>query len=435
MKEEVNTDIPAAPDTAPAGLRESAQRGRLAWQRLWLRLRSVTPAGVVRALLVLALLATVIWLIARAGASMLPFWVGIILAYATLPFVNWLDRFIPRLLAILLLLAIEVLIVGLVLIVLVPIFAGEVVQLVQSLPDVSRVQLWLAELEAYLMTLPRPAQDFLDGWLRNAYNTAKLNFTDYLIQFVSTGSLTALNTVRIVTFVLSFLIIPTWLVSVLQDQRQVRRSLDNTMPPAMRADFWAVIRIIDRTFNAFVSGQLVIALLVGTITYAGLRFIPWFAVWNLSFPLALAIIAAVFNLIPIVGAIVGVAPLALVALSISWQLAVGVILLYVLAVWLVSVLVAPRLRSRAVTIHPAVLAPVVVLGSTFGFLGAVLAGPLATVTRDLFRYAYGRFEDPPRPAGLLPGDTPAVRPLEQFSAQRVPLRQARRLAAERPIEE
>jgi predicted PurR-regulated permease PerM len=105
-------------------------------------------------------------------------------------------------------------------------------------------------------------------------------------------------------------------------------------------------------------------------------------------------------------------------------------LIYIGVIILSKMLVVPRTESMAVDIHPVLLAPIVVLGSTFGFWGAVLAGPLAVVTRDLFRYTFGRLSEPPRPAGLLPGVQPDGA-LAGAAASRVPLRQPRPLAADR----
>lgn len=48
--------------------------------------------------------------------------------------------------------------------------------------------------------------------------------------------------------------------------------------------------------------------------------------------------------------------------------------------------------------------PLLIILSQFGPLWIILAAPLAAVVRDLFRYAYSRLDDPPRPAGFLPGE-------------------------------
>src|SRR5579859_905934 len=77
-------------------------KARQAWQRLWLRIRSITPSGLMRFLLVLLALAGLLWLITSAFQSLATFVIGIMLAYITLPVVDWLDHFLPRWTAVLL---------------------------------------------------------------------------------------------------------------------------------------------------------------------------------------------------------------------------------------------------------------------------------------------------------------------------------------------
>ena len=75
-------------------------------------------------------------------------------------------------------------------------------------------------------------------------------------------------------------------------------------------------------------------------------------------------------------------------------------------------------------IHPAILIVIIVALSTLGFWWILLAAPVATIIRDLFRYTYGRFSDPPRPAGVLPGEALPVESEPTLSAveeKRVPL--------------
>jgi predicted PurR-regulated permease PerM len=93
----------------------------------------------------------------------------------------------------------------------------------------------------------------------------------------------------------------------------------------------------------------------------------------------------------------------LITLAYSQETALAVLLLYIGVYWLVGSLVTPLLQGEAVNLHPAILAMVLVAGSQFGLLGILVAAPLAVISRDLFRYVYGRTSDPPRPAGVLPG--------------------------------
>ena len=76
-------------------LAAAARDGQLAWRRLGLRLRSVTPAGVARLLLVTVAASVIAWLVWNSWFALLPFQVGIVVAYIMLPAVNWLNRWRP----------------------------------------------------------------------------------------------------------------------------------------------------------------------------------------------------------------------------------------------------------------------------------------------------------------------------------------------------
>jgi predicted PurR-regulated permease PerM len=82
------------------------------------------------------------------------------------------------------------------------------------------------------------------------------------------------------------------------------------------------------------------------------------------------------------------------------------LLMYIGVQQLQGTFVAPRVQRRSIDLHPAILVVILVLLSQFGWLWVLLAAPLAIAARDVFRYVYGRLDDPPRPAGLLPGQSP-----------------------------
>ncbi len=117
--------------------------------------------------------------------------------------------------------------------------------------------------------------------------------------------------------------------------------------------------------------------------------------------LLLGIFAAITELIPTVGPIIGAVPAVIIGLFTSWEATIGIVVLYVLIQQIENAVLVPRVTGTTLNIHPAILMVVLVALSHFGILWAILAAPLSALTRDLFRYVYGRFADPPRPAGEL----------------------------------
>src|SRR5947208_6236201 len=141
----------------------SQRTARQAWQRLWLRLQSLTPSGLVRFLLVLIALAGLIWLITSAFQSLATFIIGIMIAYITLPVVDWLDHFLPRWLAVLLVILGEIALVGVFFALLIPALVQEIQHFLQSLPNAQQAQAYFNQLAQQARSLPEPVRVFLRG--------------------------------------------------------------------------------------------------------------------------------------------------------------------------------------------------------------------------------------------------------------------------------
>lgn len=122
-----------------------------------------------------------------------------------------------------------------------------------------------------------------------------------------------------------------------------------------------------------------LALLIGATAALGffLMGVPYFYV--------LAAIAAVGELVPVVGPIVAAVPAVLVGLSVSPALALAVLVFCFLQQQLENHVLVPRIMSRQVGVSPAVVIVALLIGgSLWGLIGAVLAVPTAAVIQVLF---------------------------------------------------
>jgi predicted PurR-regulated permease PerM len=136
-------------------------------------------------------------------------------------------------------------------------------------------------------------------------------------------------------------------------------------------------------------------------------------------------------LVPALGPIIGAVSLAAFGFVASPRAGLLLLLLYIAVQALVTRLVEPLVQRRLRPLSPTLLVLFVVALSEFGPLWVLLSAPLAAATTDLFRYAYGRLDAPPRPAGLLPGERPP-RPTRTATAGRaMPLVYRRVQAARR----
>jgi predicted PurR-regulated permease PerM len=292
----------------------------------------------------------------------------------------------------------------------IPPLIAQIADLIRSLPDIATIQReanrLLEEYEQLLASLPPAVQSEVQNAIASAasegLSTLRANFVNYLQsigQFLVNSVLSVVNTV---TFLLGFFLIPFWLFYVLMDQRAGRDYLDRMIHPRLRADFWAMITIIDHDLSGYLRGQLILGTSVGLAAWIGLTALNM-AGMKIPYTVLLAVVAGITELVPVIGPIIGAIPAILLGLADSPTTALAVTILYIAIQQLENHILVPRIIGESVGVHPAILMVVLVVCSqVFGLLGAILSAPLSAMARDLFLYLYGRLSDPPSPAGVLP---------------------------------
>jgi predicted PurR-regulated permease PerM len=380
----------------------AANEGRAAWGRLGQRLRAITPAQVVRFVLVAGAMAAVGWLAWTARLSLLPFILGGVLAYIMLPIVNQLDRFLPRWFASLLTMGVVTAIVVYTLSQTVPLIAQQVYNVAVAIPTEQEITTYTEELSEVIQTLPTPAQSLVNEWLDKSAGAIRGQIDSFAERGVNMVIESVVGLFNALGFVFGFLVIPTWLLTVLNEQKRGTDALNRMLPAAVKPDFWAVVRMTDRTMSTFVRGQFFIGVIVSMLSYIGLSAIARLVNIGGDYILVISLFAGIMALIPVLGPFLGSIPVILLAASVSQETAVAVLILYVLMWLFINNAVTPHIEERLIDIHPAIMVIIIVAVSELGFIWVLLAAPLAGILRDLFRYTYGRFADPPRPAGVLP---------------------------------
>jgi predicted PurR-regulated permease PerM len=133
-------------------------------------------------------------------------------------------------------------------------------------------------------------------------------------------------------------------------------------------------RVMDRIGHdlwSWLVGQFLDMLVVGALCGIGL--------WLLGMPLVfiLALVAAIANFVPYIGAIAGAVPAMLIALSMGWQQALYVALLYLGVQTFEGNVTAPLIQQRATDLPPALtLVAQTAFGLIFGLFGVILATPI-----------------------------------------------------------
>src|ERR1700691_5050496 len=140
-----------------------------------------------------------------------------------------------------------------------------------------------------------------------------------------------------------------------------------------------VILIGDEIFTkvgGFVLGNVLTSVIAGIGTYI------WLLIFGVPYPILLALMVAIFDLIPVIGAYVGGAVVSLVALPVSLPVAVGTLGFYVAYKLAEDYFIVPRVMGKTVQVPAVVSLGAGLIGGTLlGIIGALVAIPAAAAIR------------------------------------------------------
>jgi predicted PurR-regulated permease PerM len=415
---------------------DAQERAAAAWRTLAGRLRTVTPSGIGRIVVVAATVVGAAWLLGATWPAIVPFLAGGVLAYAVLPIVDRLDRFMPRVLAGLLAVAAVVVAVVAFLAVVGPPIVAQLVKIFLDLPSGERLGDLGLRVREWLATLPEGSQALATEVIDRVVAILRADISgalDGLAAFIADSIVHAFDALSVL---LGLLVIPTWILAVTNDTPEARRRLARHVAPWLRPDLLALARIADAVASAFLRVQI--------LASVGTGFGVWLALYALGRAgvvpeapyIAVAAIAGAAQLIPQVGTVLGALPAVILLATQPPELAVAFLVAYLVVVKLVGMLVGTRLAGPALRVHPAILIPGVVVASQIGLIPLLVAGPVIAIGVHSIQYLYGRFAEPARPAGLMPWEpppAPTAAAVAAAPARRVPLvyRRAAAIAAAR----
>lgn len=178
--------------------------------------------------------------------------------------------------------------------------------------------------------------------------------------------------------VLAFLLVVLLSVYLLLDGPRLWAGTLRLVPDARRQMADALGLEIARRLRGYFKGVALSGVIVGALTAAGL------AILGVPYWLLFGVLAGLLEGIPMLGPILAsIGPITL-ALGHSPGRALLVAAFFVIVQQLEDKLLVPRIQSHATGLHPLiVILAVLVLGSLFGFLGVLLAVPLAAVVQAL----------------------------------------------------
>jgi predicted PurR-regulated permease PerM len=347
-------------------------------------------SGESRSWLTLAIIAALGWLIYLLAPVITPFAAAAALAYFGDPLVDRLEVMgirnwkLGRTLAVVLVFLVMTAVFVLLLLIIVPLLAEQLRLLVDRFP-------------AYLEWSAETAWPWIAGQLgldTGVLDTAAI--TEILKAYwkeLSGAALTVIGTLgrggqAVLHWVTNLVLIPVVTFYLMRDWDLVIKGIHDLLPRKIVGETSRLAKDIDEVLGAFVRGQLIVMLALGLIYTTGL----WLIGIDLAFLIGMG--AGLLSIVPYLGSIVGLVVAAGAAL---FQFHDVLHLLLVLAVFgggqmAEGMLLTPKLVGDRIGLHPvAVIFAVLAGGQLFGFLGILLALPVAAALNVLVRHARERY--------------------------------------------
>jgi predicted PurR-regulated permease PerM len=165
--------------------------------------------------------------------------------------------------------------------------------------------------------------------------------------------------------------------------------VDTWLPVPQRETVRAIARDIDKAIAGFVRGQATVCLILGTFYAVGLTMI------GLNFGALIGMTAGFLSFIPYVGSLTGLilsVGVAIVQFWPDWHWILATLAIFVLGQFVEGNILSPKLVGASVGLHPVwLMFALLAFGSLFGFVGLLLAVPLAAAVGVIARHALRQY--------------------------------------------
>lgn len=337
-----------------------------------------------RSWLILAFLAGGGWLVYLLAPVITPFAISAALAYLGDPFVDRLEKFslgrwtLGRTLAVSIVFVLMLSFLTIVLLIVVPLLVEQIRLLVQLFPK------WIEWFSA--KALPWLAGKF--GFTLQDFDSAQFSqvLKDYWKE-ISTAAFTVIDYLSrggmaVAALLTNLILIPVVTFYLMRDWDPLIRAIHDLLPRNIEAEVSRTSKEVDEVLGAFFRGQLMVMLALGLIYSVGLSLV------GIELGVLIGMGAGLLSIVPYLGSIVGVLVAAGAAI---FQFQDVFHLLMVLLVFGVGqaaegMYLTPKLVGDRIGLHPVtVIFAVLAGGQLFGFLGILLALPVAAGLNVLVR--------------------------------------------------
>lgn len=337
----------------------------------------------------------IIWVFNKISFVLNPVWVfisailpPIILAgiqfYIMNPVVDWLEkRFkVPRVLTITLLFIFVVVILIWIINTIIPIVQNQINALIENWPHI-----WNDAVKTTQKALNDPRLQSVRGNIDNMLGDAQKTLFKSSKDTINTTIGNISSAVSIITMVgMTLMTAPFILFFMLKDGHQLRPFITKFAPQRWQSGLSDLLHDINSAVAAYVRGQLIVAFWVGVIFSVG------YSVIGLPYGYALAILAAVLNLIPYFGTFIAFIPVVVIGIMTSVPMLIKVLIVFAIEQTLEGRLISPLVMGNKLAMHP-ITTILLLIGASavWGLWGVVFGIPLYACLKIIVSRVYNYY--------------------------------------------
>lgn len=319
---------------------------------------------------------------------LVPFVLGIAIAYLLNPIVNRLGKFgLPRALSAICILVLFFLSVLSVLLIVGPILYKELLQFSAEVPDYfQKMQLKLSEHISHIKLLQEKFGSASQGNIQNFIQEnigSAVNVIQFILEKIASGSKAILG-----WFALLFLV-PIVSFFMMQDWPKITQWVEGLIPRDSHKVITGLLKKIDLKIAGFVRGQLSVMVIIAVVYAVAL------SLAGLKYGFLLGVSAGVLSIIPLVGSVVGL----FLSTGVAWfqsadmSFVALIASIFIVGQFIEGNFLTPKLVGDSVGLHPLwVIFALMAGGSLFGITGMLLAVPVLASIGVLASYGLDEYK-------------------------------------------
>ncbi|MGF2054946.1 AI-2E family transporter [Vagococcus fluvialis] len=258
---------------------------------------------------------------------------------------------------------------------LIPLLMKQISEFIKSIPFlINSLNEWTEKVSLELQIDKIQVKSFLDSIDISIPEVSKSFFSS-----LSTGTVMFVSNIFHVLVIL--FTVPMFLFYLLKDSEKMVENVIKTVPKSAQKDAAELIKKMNSTISAYISGQAFECLFVAVGTFIG------YLLFGIDYALMFAVLAGVTNIIPYIGPYLGLAPVVLTTIFDSPVKALVACIVVLVVQQIDSNMVYPNVMGKSLDIHPlTVFIILLVAGNISGLIGMILGVPFYAVTKVVVLY-------------------------------------------------